>query len=153
MDSRRGEEDHHHSLSLGSNLKTAQLERTCRRNVLANTSRPSWRFSAECERMKGSFVEPCHSLSPYLWIQVCREKYLQGTRGACLYGVWIKATNVKKLKDDFTGNKDKNGWMQRKAPSSEWGKEVRKMWSDNPPVPASSILEFYQQPPLWWRSG
>lgn len=87
--------------------------------------------------MKGSFVEPCRSLSPYLWIQVCREKYLQGTRGACLCGAWIKATNVKKPKDDLAGSKDKNRWMKRKAPSREWGKEVRKGWSDNPPVPAS----------------
>lgn len=36
--------------------------------------------------------------------------------------------------------------MKRKAPSREWRNEVRKKWSDNPPVPASSILENYQQP-------
>lgn len=76
--------------------------------------------------MKGSFVEPCRS--PYLWIQVCREKYLQGTRGACLYGVWIKNTNVKKQKDDLAGNKENMGeWRGKHHPGREgrkWGKDL-----------------------------
>lgn len=42
--------------------------------------------------------------------------------------------------------------MKRKAPSREWRNEVRKKWSDNPPVPASSILEHYQHTSLWWWS-
>lgn len=90
--------------------------------------------------MKGSFVEPCCSLSPYLWIQVGREKYLQGTRGACLYGVWIKATNVKKLKDDLAGNKEKMGeWRGKHHPGSE-----RRKWGKG------DLLILLSQPAAYW---